>query len=118
MSGTGIAVQGDGGREGVMIGRARLVLLYGVAAIAIVLPIMAAIRLADYQSLESEQRHALTIAADIVRRSDRIADQITLALGELGATRDVDPCSPESMTHMRSLVIGSNLLMDVGYAVN
>jgi sensor c-di-GMP phosphodiesterase-like protein len=98
--------------------KAWLVLLYGVAAVAIVLPIVAAIRLADYQSLVSEQRHAVTIAADIVRRSDRIADQMAVALGELGAMRDVEPCSADNMTHMRALVIRSNLLVDVGYVIN
>ena len=99
-------------------GKAWLVLLYGVAAVAIVLPIVAAIRLADYQSLLSEQRHAISIAADIVRRSDRISDQIAVALGELGAMHQVDRCSADSMAHMRALVIRSNLLIDVGYVMN
>jgi sensor c-di-GMP phosphodiesterase-like protein len=98
--------------------KAWLVLLYGVAAVSIVLPIVAAIRLADYQSLLSEQRHTVAIAADIVRRSDRITDQIGVALGELRAMHNIDPCSADSMAHMRSLVIRSNLLIDVGYATN
>jgi sensor c-di-GMP phosphodiesterase-like protein len=56
--------------------------------------------------------------ADIVRRSDRITDQIGVALGELGAMHDTDPCSVDSITHMRALVIRSNLLIDVGYVMN
>jgi len=98
--------------------KASLVLLYALAAVAVVLPIVAAIRLADYQSLLSEQRHAVAIAADIVRRSDRITDQIGVALGELGAMHNVDPCSADSMAHMRALVIRSNLLIDVGHMMN
>src|ERR1700722_14578474 len=91
-----------------------LVLLYGVAVIAILLPIAVAIRLADYQSLQREQQHASGIAVDIIRRSDQITNQIGLALSELGAMH-ADPCSDDSIAHMRSLVIRSNLLVDVGY---
>jgi sensor c-di-GMP phosphodiesterase-like protein len=94
--------------------KAWLVLLYGVAAVAILLPIAVAIRLADYQSLQGEQQHAAAIAVDIVRRSDQITDQIGAALSELGAMH-ADPCSDGSIAHMRSLVIRSNLLIDVGY---
>ena len=65
--------------------QAWLVLLYGVAAIAILLPIAVAMRLADYQSLQREQQHAAGIAVDIVRRSDQIAAQIGVALSELAA---------------------------------
>src|ERR1700690_2002956 len=94
--------------------KAWLVLLYGVAAVAILLPIAVAIRLADYQSLQRQQQHAAGTALDIVRRSDQITDQIGTALSELGAMH-ADPCSDGSIAHMRSLVIRSNLLIDVGY---
>src|SRR5258706_451587 len=96
--------------------KAWLVLLYGVAAVAILLPIAVAIRLADYQSLHCEQQHAAGIAVDIVERSDRIADQIGVALSELGAMH-ADPCSDGSIAHMRSLVIRSNLLIDIGFVM-
>jgi sensor c-di-GMP phosphodiesterase-like protein len=96
--------------------KAWLVLLYGVAAIAILLPIAVAIRLADYQSLQREQQHAASIAVDIIRRSDQITNQIAVALSELGAMR-ADPCSDGSIARMRSLVIRSNLLIDVGYVM-
>src|SRR3984957_15185309 len=93
-----------------------LVLLYGVAVIAILLPIAVAIRLADYQSLQREQQHAAGIAVDIIRRSDQITDQIGVALSELGAMH-ADPCSDGSIAHMRSLVIRSNMLIDVGFVM-
>jgi sensor c-di-GMP phosphodiesterase-like protein len=96
--------------------KAWLVLLYGVAAVAILLPIAVAIRLADYQSLQRQQQHAAGIAVDIIRRSDQITDQIGTALSELGAMH-ADPCSDGSIAHMRSLVIRSNLLIDVGYVM-
>jgi sensor c-di-GMP phosphodiesterase-like protein len=96
--------------------KAWLVLLYGAAAVAILLPIAVAIRLADYQSLQRQQERAAGIAVEIVRRSDRITDQIAVALSELGAMR-ADPCSDGSIAHMRSLVIRSNLLIDVGYVM-
>ena len=96
--------------------KAWLVLLYGVAAIAILLPIAVAIRLADYQSLQREQQHAAGIAVDIVRRSDQIAAQIGVALSELAALH-AEPCSDDNIGHMRSLVIRSNLLIDVGYLI-
>ncbi|HWX28838.1 MAG TPA: EAL domain-containing protein [Steroidobacteraceae bacterium] len=92
-----------------------LFLLYGLAAVAITLPIVAAIRLADYQSLLNEQRHAAAIAANIVRNSDRITDQVGMALADLRATHAIDPCSDSSIAHMRALVIRSNRLIDVGY---
>jgi sensor c-di-GMP phosphodiesterase-like protein len=94
--------------------KAWLVLLDGVAVVAILLPIAVAIRLADYQSLQRQQQHATDVAVDIVKRSDQITDQIASALSEMGAMH-ADPCSDGNIARMRSLVIRSNLLIDVGY---
>lgn len=89
--------------------------LYLLAAVAIMVPLAAAMWQAEYQSRLRQAGRAATIAADILQRSDRIADQAKAAVAELRDARSENPCSERSMALMRALVIRSNMLLDVGF---
>jgi sensor c-di-GMP phosphodiesterase-like protein len=95
--------------------RLRLLLLYAGAAVAIMVPIVAAVWLAEQQSLVRQERRASAFAAEILLRADRIVDQARTATAELRATGAPDPCSEQNIALMRGLVVRSNLLVDVGY---
>ena len=95
--------------------RRRLLLLYAGAGIAIMVPIAAAVWLAEQQSLVRQERRAAAFAAEILLRADRIADQARTAATELRAANAPDPCSDQNIALMRGLVIRSNLLVDLGY---
>ncbi|HXY97001.1 MAG TPA: EAL domain-containing protein [Steroidobacteraceae bacterium] len=96
--------------------RRRVLLLYAGAAIAIMVPMVAAVWLAEQQSLVRQERRAAALAAEILLRADRIAEQAKSATAELRAAGAQDPCSEQNIGLMRGLVIRSNLLVDVGYA--
>ena len=95
--------------------RRRALLLYAGAAVAIIVPIVAAVWLAEQQSLVRQERRAASFAAEILQRTDRIGEQVRAAFMELRATDAQDPCSDQNIELMRGLVISSNLLVDVGY---
>lgn len=95
--------------------RRRLLLLYAGAAVAIMVPIAAAVWLAEQQSLVRQERRAAALAAEILLRADRIAEQARTAAAALRTADAQDPCSDQNIELMRGLVIRSNLLVDVGY---
>src|ERR1700758_3083614 len=95
--------------------RRRLLLLYAGAAVGIMVPIVAAVWLAEQQSLVRQERRAGGAPARVLLRSARIAAQARGATAELRAADARDPCSDENIGLMRGLVIRSNLLVDVGY---
>ena len=73
--------------------RRRVLLLYSGAAVAIMVPIVAAVWLAEQQSLVRQERRAAALAAEILLRADRISEQARNAAGELRAADAQDPCS-------------------------
>ena len=95
--------------------RVRVLLLYAGAALAIIVPIVAALWLAEQQSLVRQERRAAGLAAEILQRTDRIAEQARAAVAELRAANAQNPCSDQNLALMRGLVLRSNLLVDVGY---
>jgi len=96
----------------------RLAALYGIGLIAVLTPIVVSILLAGHKSLERQQDRANMIAADILGRAHKVADQLDVAFHELGAAKSSDPCSDSNLDLMRKLVIQSNLVIDVGYIAN
>jgi sensor c-di-GMP phosphodiesterase-like protein len=93
----------------------RILILYGLAAIAVVVPIAVASWLAERESLQREQERAGTIASELLRRSEKIADQLRRVFVALDPPKSGEPCSEQSIELMRTLVIKSNLLIDIGY---
>ncbi len=94
----------------------RVYLLYGLCALSVVLPVIAALRLAEYESLRSQEDRASLIASEIRRRADLTVEQMLSAFAELRAAGTKAPCSEENLDLMRRLVVKFNLLTDVGHA--
>jgi sensor c-di-GMP phosphodiesterase-like protein len=92
----------------------RILLLYGLAAVAVILPIAAASWLAEHESLLRERDRAGTIAGELLRRTEQVVDQLMRAFTELDRP-SIEPCSDQSIASMRRLVIESNLLIDIGF---
>jgi sensor c-di-GMP phosphodiesterase-like protein len=93
----------------------RILVLYGLGAVAVLLPLAAASWLAGERSLEQEEAHATAIAEQLLQRTDRITAQLSRALTKLNNAPGADPCSEQNIASMRALVIRSNLLIDVGH---
>jgi len=93
----------------------RVLLLYGLAAVALFIPVVAASWLAQHESLLREEDRAASIAAELLRRTDKITEQLRGVFIELGRRPAADPCSDQGVAAMRALVLKSNLLIDVGF---
>jgi sensor c-di-GMP phosphodiesterase-like protein len=95
--------------------QARLAILYAVGLLAVLLPIIAAVLLAEHRSFEQQRDRASRLASEILFRSHRVTDQMAAVFQELNSARETDPCSDANLNLMRKLVVKSNLLIDVGY---
>jgi sensor c-di-GMP phosphodiesterase-like protein len=93
----------------------RILLLYGLGALALIAPIALASWLAQHQSVLREEERAGAVASGLLQRTEKIAGQVRLALTSLGGLPSTEPCSNSSLVSMRAAVIRSNLLVDVGY---
>ena len=93
----------------------RLAVLYGVGLLAVLLPIIAAVVLAERRSFEQQRDRATRLAGEILYRSNKVTDQIAAAFRELNAIQGVDPCTDANLDRMRKLVVQYNLLIDVGH---
>ena len=96
----------------------RLAVLYGVGLLAVLLPIGAAVLLAEHRSFEQQKDRANRLASDILQRAHKVADQMAAAFQELNAAKSAQPCSDTNLDLMRKLVVKSNLLIDVGHVEN
>src|SRR5690348_8507303 len=93
----------------------RILALYGLGAVAVLIPLVAASWLAGQRSLEQEEARATAIAEQLLHRADRITEQLSRVLTELNDAPVGDSCSERNINAMRALVIRSNLLIDVGH---
>ncbi len=86
--------------------------------IALSIPILAALKLAQYQSLESEKERALSYATEVMGRSERTALQIFDGIEKLVRTRGDsgdDPCSETQIALMREIDLSSSYIQAIGY---
>lgn len=98
--------------------KTRIAILYGVGLLAVLLPIIAAVLLAEHRSLQQQKDRANRLAGEILSRSHRVTDQLAAALRELNAAQGSERCSDANLDLMRKLVVKSHLLIDVGYVHN
>ncbi len=83
--------------------------------VAVVAPILLALHLSNRQGKEFEQDRVLRYAIDVLKRSDRAADQVYAALNLLAGTAATNPCSESQISLMRQLDFSSSYIQSVGY---
>jgi sensor c-di-GMP phosphodiesterase-like protein len=93
----------------------RILVLYGLAAIAVIMPLAAASWLAEHESLLREEDRADAIASALLQRTERITEQLRRVFNELSHSPPGDRCDDQELASLRALVIKSNLLIDVGF---
>lgn len=95
--------------------KTRIAVLYGVGLLAVLLPIIAAVAMAEYRSLDQQKDRANRLAGEIIYRAHKVTEQLAGALRDLNAAPGAERCSDANLDLMRKLVVRSNLLIDVGY---
>lgn len=89
-----------------------------LSLLAIAIPLMTAIKLAEMQSLEEQTDRMRMLSADIIRRGDVTGRQVVEATAELIKNRANNPCSENNQKLMRSLAIKGTYLLGMGYEEN
>jgi len=90
-----------------------LTLVVGLVAIA--LPIVFTLYQANEQALETTRKRTLAYAADVARRTDLTADQISTGIERIVRTDPVDPCSEGSLALMREIDLTSTYIQAFGH---
>jgi len=92
-------------------------LLVGIAAIlAVVAPIVLAVRLARGQGVAAERSRVRALAREVLRRTEATVDQTDQAIQRLVALSagGLDPCSDRSLALMRNLDVSSDYIQAIG----
>lgn len=92
-------------------------LIPALCALAVALPIAAALYLAHHQSMQEESDAALMVASEVLRRSMAAGDQAISAEDRL-RDQDGDPCSDAAIARMRDIDMASSYLQLVGYVAD
>lgn len=95
--------------------RTTIAIALGIGMLAVIVPLLAALYLAQRQGMEREARDALTIANGVVRRGDLIGARANEAIDRLRAAFANDPCSDAAIALMRDLSLDSGYLRVLGY---
>ncbi|HEV2700557.1 MAG TPA: EAL domain-containing protein [Steroidobacteraceae bacterium] len=85
------------------------------ALLAIAIPVLLAIYLADRQARQTEMRVVTNYAKDVLHRSEATADQVFAAQAALIAGHSADPCSDSNIAIMRRFDLASSYLQAIGY---
>jgi sensor c-di-GMP phosphodiesterase-like protein len=85
------------------------------ALLAIALPVLLAIHLADRQARETEISIVTGYARDVLHRSETTSEQILAANDALVAAHSADPCSDSNIAIMRRLDLSSDYVQAIGY---
>ncbi len=92
-------------------------LTWCAVALAVVLPVVAALMESNRQGLEAERRRALDYALDIVRHSEHATEQINEAFTRTISGRRNGPCSERSRAPMQDVDVVSSHIQAIGYVV-
>jgi c-di-GMP phosphodiesterase len=98
--------------------RAAIALAVVVGIVAVALPIAASVYLAWKQSFEEHMASVVTLAQDVLRRSDESTDQTFVIFRTLEAAGAADPCSDENIRLMAKLDLASEQVQAIGYIRN
>lgn len=85
------------------------------ALLAIAVPVLLAIFLADRQARQTEMRVVTNYARDVLHRSELTSDQIFAVQNALLAGKSADPCSDSNIAIMRRFDLASSYLQAIGY---
>src|SRR5580658_6639816 len=88
------------------------------ALLAVAVPVLLAIYLADRQARKTEMSLVIGYASDVLHRSEVTSDQIFLAANSLAQTHSADPCSDSNIAIMRKFDLASSYLQAIGYVVD
>jgi sensor c-di-GMP phosphodiesterase-like protein len=94
----------------------RLLIVYALVILSIVGPGLAVAFASRYISLRQQQDRAESVAAEVLRRSQRVSTQMRASFDVLGHPPGGIACSEAHIDLMRRMVITSNMLLDVGFA--
>jgi sensor c-di-GMP phosphodiesterase-like protein len=97
---------------------AAIVVTLGAALLAIAIPVLLAIHLADQQSRETQMKLVTGYARDVLHRSETTSDQALAAMNALVAAHSADSCSDLNLAIMRRFDLSSSYLQAIGYAAN
>ncbi len=81
-------------------------------------PVVAAVLLAREQGMNLEVERAMSLAQEVLYRSDRGVSQMQDALTLLASEADAEPCSEQMLTQLRQTGLRFEHLIGVGYAVD
>jgi sensor c-di-GMP phosphodiesterase-like protein len=90
-------------------------LLFLAAFLAVSVPTVVAVRMAQNTSLAHQKERVASMAQHVLDRAERISRQLEQTFADLGAETGSAPCSETSLAAMRRAVVKSNMLLDVGY---
>ncbi|WP_404711779.1 EAL domain-containing protein [Sphingomonas sp. MMS24-J13] len=89
-------------------------MVFALAVIAVLAPVLAALLLARQQSFASERRKSQWIAKEIIRRADRTNTQLLSAHTLLRAI-PAPPCSPEAIRQTAGVMLRFEMLHGAGF---
>ena len=88
------------------------------ALLAVAIPVVVAIRLADQQARATQMALVATYAKDALHRSETTSKQAFDATQALGASPSEDPCSDANLAIMRRFDLASSYLHALGHIVD
>jgi sensor c-di-GMP phosphodiesterase-like protein len=94
------------------------VVTLATALLAIAIPVVLAIYLADRQARETEMTLVTGYARDVLHRSETTSTQALTAIAALVANHSADPCSDANLEIMRRFDLSSSYLQAIGRVAN
>jgi len=101
---------GSGGRTGLLVPA-----IFLLAFLAVAVPIIVALLIAQHQSFAAERERAQSLAVEVVRRGDLARQQMLAAVDKLEAPPAHTPCSADGIGRMSSATLKYEQIQGAGY---
>lgn len=89
-----------------------------LCTLAVVVPISAALYLAHHQSISQASEQALTLAREVLQRSDTMGEQALAAYRRIAADGTTAGCSEAKRARLRAATMDYSYLEAIGYVTN